>query len=163
MLRIGILLILAVAIGGGCTKKKGNVRVGDKVPAISAVDLDDNKAVLADYMGKILIVQFWQDACCAEQLPVTEAVIQKYADQGVKAVGLNIEDSAEAIRTAMRAYNITFPTLRDRLGITAKRFGVHGLPTYFIVDQNGVVKYRILGNATFKHMEKKILSLLKNL
>lgn len=138
-----------------CEKKK--LRMGDSLPEIGVMDLQGNPKKLQDYNSKVLIIVFWQDACCSDQLPLLNKLYLQYCDQGLGILGINLNDTKEKVGRVISALQIDFPNVLDQMLITSKRYQVYGLPTYFIVGEDRVIQDRIMGNVPITHLEKKIL------
>ncbi len=157
---VWLLLFCAVLLVAACEKKKP-LGVGDLFPVLTVVDLNGKTVKIKDFNGKVSVIQFWQDACCGDQLPILEAVYKKYKDQGLRVMGINLRDSQEKVKRVVRALKLSFPNVRDPLLIVSKRCQVYGLPTYFIVGPKGVIREKILGNVPQPHLEKRVVRLLE--
>jgi peroxiredoxin len=101
---------------------------------------------LADYAGKIVLLEFWSFKC-----PVSLAyndriadLQSKYGDQGLVVLALasnKNESPAEVTRNAANL-KLPFPVLLDHDGLIAARLGATHTPSVFIVDRQGVLRYR---------------------
>jgi peroxiredoxin len=60
-----------------------------------------------------------------------------------------------------RFHSLTYPILVDERGLVAKKFGVIGLPTNFVVDDEGVLRDKLIGNAGLSEFEKLFTTILK--
>ncbi len=155
-LATAIFCVWSVLFFTACEKKQ--VRIGDPLPELGVVDLQDNTKKLKDYNdSKALIIVFWQDACCSDQLPLLNTLYQKYRDKGLTILGVNLNDTKEKVGRVVSTLHIDFPNVLDQMLITSKRYQVYGLPTYFIAGKNRVILDRIVGNVPIDHLEKKIL------
>lgn len=74
-----------------------------------------------------------------------EAAWQKYQEQDVVFLGVNIQDREEAARAFLQEFGITYPNGRDTAGKIAIAYGVWGLPETFILDREGVITYKHIG------------------
>ncbi|WP_248242547.1 TlpA family protein disulfide reductase [Microbacterium kunmingense] len=115
--------------------------------------LDDGSTVTeADYAGEVLVVNFWYAACapCRVEAPFLEEVNQAYADAGVSFLGVNTYDSAEASLAFAETYGVTYPSaLAVEDGSTklafAERTPLNATPTTLVIDREGRVAARIIG------------------
>jgi cytochrome c biogenesis protein CcmG/thiol:disulfide interchange protein DsbE len=98
--------------------------------------------------GKILIVNFWASWCypaCYEEAPRLQRVWERFRDEGVVVIGVNIQDQERPAREFIRQFNQTFPNGMDRSGRISIDFGVYGVPETFIIDQDGLIVGKYAG------------------
>lgn len=115
--------------------------------------LADGTAVSsADYAGKVLVVNFWYAGCppCRLEAPDLQALSQKYQDQGVSFLGVNLYDSASTAASFERDKGVTYPSVLDRetgsvLLAFSKTVPPKATPTTLVIDKQGRVASRILG------------------
>jgi cytochrome c biogenesis protein CcmG/thiol:disulfide interchange protein DsbE len=115
---------------------------GDGVgPAGAKVDLDDLR-------GKTVVLNFWASWCspCKEEAPVLEAVARKYrADGDVVVLGVDVQDLSGKGRDFAKRYGVSYPSLRDGGGGAQRRFEVAALPETFVVDPEGRIALKVIG------------------
>ena len=107
----------------------------------------------ADYLGKVLVVNFWYAGCppCRAEAGDLQAVWTKYQEQGVSFVGVNIRDqNAATARAFENTFGITYPSVMDAASgtMTLAFSGVVGpnaVPTTLVIDMQGRVSARVLG------------------
>lgn len=128
-------------------------------------DINDGVHRLADYRGKIMIVNFWATWCppCRFELPSMERLWQKLKKEEVIMLGINVGEDADTIFTFTADYPVSFPLLMDRDSSVTKMYKVLGIPTSFIIDQEGRIVYRAVGTREWDEdlLIKKILELNK--
>ena len=93
-----------------------------------------------------LLVHFWATWCpvCQAEEDSIQSISQDYA-----VLGIALEDgSPESIRRYMREHGLSFPTIQDTDGGIARRFGVKGVPTSFVVDAEGRIRFVEMGYTT---------------
>ncbi len=106
----------------------------------------------ADYEGEVLVVNFWYAACapCRAEAPDLEAVYQKLKADGASFVGVNIYDGAETSQAFARKFDVGYPSILDaesgavRLAF-AGDISPNAVPTTFVLDRQGRIAARILG------------------
>lgn len=124
--------------------------VGRSAPALALPSLDPAQPPLAAgaLLGRAWVLNVWASWCepCTQELPQ----LQQLAAQGVTVVGLNYKDDAAAARRWLeRAGRSPFEaSLQDANGHAALDWGVSGVPETFIVDAQGVVRWRHAGALT---------------
>jgi len=143
------------------------------VPAIrgkpaAAFELPDTKGQtrkLADFKGKVLLVNFWATWCgpCLIELPWFVEFQKQYGPQGLEVIAISLdEDAAKVVPPFVEKHN--FSTLTVLLGDdkTAELFGgLLGLPTTFMVDRNGNYYSKHQGLVGKDDVEMEILELLQ--
>lgn len=102
---------------------------------------------LEDLHGKAVFLNFWASWCppCRAEARTLEAAWQKYRDQDVVFVGVNIQDQEEDARAFLKEFGITYPNGMDRGGRIAIGYGVWGLPETFFIDRGGRITYKHVG------------------
>lgn len=122
-------------------------QAGSPAPRFELADANGKKIALEDFRGKVLLLNFWAPWCasCRIELPALEALHRKYADAGLRIVGITEDTSEEGMRKAAQKSGLSYPLLIDREGKVADVFRVSGLPTTFIIDRTGVIRYRHAG------------------
>lgn len=110
--------------------------------ATTLEDLEGRAQPLAQWRGKVMVVNFWATWCppCLEEIPVFVALQRRYADRGVQFVGLAIDDKAKVTEFARRL-EINYPALiAEKEGLTLARNAgnrLGGLPFTVIIDRHG--------------------------
>lgn len=135
-------------------------------PNFSFEDLDGKKRALSDYKGKVVLVNFWATWCppCRREMPSMERLYQKLKSGPFTIVAVNQYENVDLVFsfTGQLEPQPTFPILLDTKSVSAKAWGVKGLPASFIVDKQGKVAYRAMGGREFDHpeIEKKLRALM---
>lgn len=114
--------------------------------------------------GKVLIVNFWASWCypaCYEEAPRLQRVWERFRDQGVIVIGVNIQDREDAARKFIQLFGQTFPNGMDRSGRISIDFGIYGVPETFIIDQKGIIVGKFVGAVPEEWMINHILRLLQ--
>jgi cytochrome c biogenesis protein CcmG/thiol:disulfide interchange protein DsbE len=144
------LLIWKVAFGNE-TGAADELAKGKLVhaPAFTLDRLDeDGQLGIADLAGKAVVVNFWASWCvpCRDEAPVLQKTYERYRDQGLVVLGVDVNDFRQDARRFMRRYGVTYPVVYDGKGSTVGKWGVRGFPETFFVDRTGkLVGERIEG------------------
>src|SRR3970040_1477469 len=74
--------------------------LGDAVPNFTLRNDDGGVVALADFRGKIVVLNFWATWClpCIEEMPSLKRFAEKYADQGVQVIGVSLDEDPDAYR-----------------------------------------------------------------
>ena len=133
---------------------------------ITLADLDENEVTIGKLEEPVRIINFWATWCgpCVAEIPEFQAFHEEYGDQGVKVIGIALdEQGAEIVRPFVEENNMTYLTLIDTAGKSASSFGgVYAIPTTFIVDQDGMVHKKHVGLMSYENLESAVLPLLAN-
>ena len=122
--------------------------VGKPTPAFVLKGLEGQEVKLADFAGKVLIVDFWATWCgpCKAELPTFVALQSQYADQGFSLIGLSVDDSADQVRPFAQEHHLNFPLLMADAKVREAYGNISAIPTTFVIDKKGIVRYTHVGS-----------------
>jgi cytochrome c biogenesis protein CcmG/thiol:disulfide interchange protein DsbE len=142
------LVLIALIAYGLATKVKPRTEEGKAAPEFDLPLLDGSGSLSSDDLkGSPVVINFFASWCfpCREEAPDLERLSRKYADEGVRFVGVNVQgglpptllDSEEGARDFVEEFDISYPVVADTEGTLAKQLmDFYGLPqTFFIDDQ----------------------------
>lgn len=120
---------------------------------------------LADYRGKVILLNFWATWCppCRHEMPAMERLYRRFRDRGFVVLALNQWEAPDLVFAYTGDLDVfpSFPMLFDPQSSVSQQYGVKGLPTSFVIDRSGQVIYRAIGGREFDHPE--ILQILEGL
>lgn len=121
-----------------------DLRLGSTPPALSLVDLDGQPLTLADYSGKVLLLDFWASWCvpCRRANPLLKQLHGKFAGQGFAILSISVDDEAAELREAIRADSMSWRHVFDGKGWeteAALRYGVESVPHMLLLGRDGKV------------------------
>ncbi len=121
--------------------------VGKVAPSFAFTLFDGTTVRLEDLRGKVVFLNFWASWCppCRAEARTLEAAWQKYKDQDVMFLGIDIQDTEEDARAFLREFGVTYPNGRDASGKIAIDYGVWGIPETFFIDREGRITYKHIG------------------
>lgn len=154
-----LLLVVFVAACGGEPPAKLNT--GDAAPRFKTVQLDGTPIDFpATYAGKPVVLRFWADWCkfCEPEMKLIDQVRQRHA--GLAVLAVNAGQDKATIAAFMQRIGVGYPSALDENSKIAKSYGVVGLPTTFLIDGQGVVRGKIVGEADEAMFERHIKALL---
>ena len=132
-------------------------------------DLDGKTHTLADYNGKVVLINFWASWCppCRAEMPSIQRLKQRMAGKPFVILAVDMAESENQIRAflkQMKTAKIDFTILRDTNGKTLKAWKVFVFPTSFVLDANGQLRYSLLGSTEWDapNTVQRIESLLPN-
>lgn len=96
-----------------------------------------------DAAGKVLVLDFWATWCapCKASFPKVDAIYQKHAAKGLMVVAINEDEEPDKVPPFLAEVKPSFTIAYDNKGKAAEAFGVETMPSSFIIDRRGVVRY----------------------
>ena len=122
--------------------------VGDPAPDFSLTGLDGAKHQLTDYKGHVTFVNFWATWCgpCQVELPTLEKFVAQQGAKGAMVLAVNAGETIDQINSYFKQNDISGLTvLLDSNIEVYTAYGINALPTTFIVDKEGIIRYRHFG------------------
>jgi peroxiredoxin len=118
---------------------------------------------LADYRGKVVVLNFWATWCppCREEMPSMERAHRKLRGEHIVLLAVNVGESEEQIFEFTGRYPVTFPLPLDLDGAVLRQYPVVGLPTTFVIDPRGMVTHRAIGGREWD--DDRLLGVLRQL
>ncbi len=158
---IVVVVIFVVFSKGRVTTT--NLAIGKIPPNISLKDLSGNNVVIpADLKGKVTLIHFWVSSCsyCVTEMCTLESYYRKHHDKGIIAFSINAgEDRKSAIRYISKL-KISYPILLDHDLSVTKQYGVVGVPTTYILDREGVLRFKFAGEISAFKLDEAVKTLL---
>jgi peroxiredoxin/outer membrane lipoprotein-sorting protein len=107
-------------------------------------DVDGQQVRLSDFKGKTVVLTFWATWCppCKEELPALQKILEDRKDVAVLAVD---DENRGAVRDFLKEKQYSFTVLLDHKRTLFKRFGVHFIPTVFVINGQGLIIREIIG------------------
>lgn len=125
-------------------------------------DINGKTYKSSKYKGKILLLDFWYRGCpwCMHSIPQLMRVFEKYKKEPVALLGMNVDKDINDARFVVEKMEIKYVNLQA--GEIAKDYEVTGYPTFFIIDQDGIVRERHVGwsEDLFERISRSIDKLL---
>jgi cytochrome c biogenesis protein CcmG, thiol:disulfide interchange protein DsbE len=163
-----LFIVLAVFLALGLKGKPGEIPsplLNKPAPVFSAPKLiaPNEKLSPADFKGKVWLFNVWASWCvsCRAEHPVINQLAQQ---QAAIIVGLNYKDDLAAaklwLETLGNPYNDSVMDADGRIGID---WGVYGVPETFVMDKQGMVRYKHTGPVTEEDVQQIFLPLIAKL
>lgn len=102
---------------------------------------------LDDYKGKVVLVNFWATWCppCRREMPSMQRLKEKMSGRPFVILGVDSAEQREEVEAFLKLVKVDFPVLLDQDTAATRRWKVFALPTSFLVDRNGKVRFSISG------------------
>jgi len=134
-------------------------------PQVTFVSLQGEKITTASLRGKVVLVNFWATDCitCVKEMPDITATYNKYRAQGFETIAVAMRhDPPNYVLNYVDKNKLPFTVALDPMGELAKAFGeVKLTPTTFVIDKQGNVVTRILGEPDFAKLHALLEEKLK--
>jgi cytochrome c-type biogenesis protein len=149
-LSVGIAAMATLACSQSeSTRLPERVAVGAPAPSYKAVSLSGDSVSLAAFRGKTILLNVWATWChpCRDEIPELQAIHEHYKARGLELVGVSIDADGndDVIRQFMQDFKMTYPIWRDPDERVSTRFLVVGVPATFLIDRQGVLRWRKTG------------------
>ena len=120
---------------------------GSLAPDFLLKTLDGGEIRLSDLRGKAVIVNLWATWCapCRKEMPQFVAAYDRYRDEGLEIIALNLQESASIIQPFVDDFGMEFPVALDKRGAVSDEYRIIGLPTTYFIDREGVIRDVFLG------------------
>lgn len=142
---------------------------GTRAPAFQAATTTGKQISLSALRGKVVLLDYWATWCgpCRGATPMLQRLHQKYGKRGLRVIGLSVDEPATVpqVRPFMRHFGVTYAvsTAPDRHIRAARAYRVRGIPSQYLIDKKGVVRWSAPGYAPDEEAEldaliKKLLA-----
>jgi peroxiredoxin len=126
-------------------------------PDFSLEDLEGKMVNLRDHRGRVLLLNFWATWCpnCRQERPSLNALYNQYQSQDFVLFRIDSKESRETVLKFLEKEPSQVPILLDIKGKVERLFGVWAHPTTYLIDRQGIVRYRSVGAVDWTTPEVK--------
>ena len=148
-----LALLLAFALPASAQELKP--WAGVITPALELPDLEGKPHRLADYRGRVVLVNFWATWCvpCREEMPSIERLRASLEGRPFAVLAVNLAEPEPRIRKFLEAMPVRFAVLLDRDTQAARAWQAKILPATYILGPDGAIRYRHLGELDWSKPE----------
>jgi cytochrome c biogenesis protein CcmG, thiol:disulfide interchange protein DsbE len=151
---LGFLALCTITFGSGCGGRQGpgaatggeegeHTLIGAPAPTFELPSRSgDGKVALAEGSGKVVIVDFWATWCepCRDSFPVYQRMVDKF-DGKLIVIGVSVDEEPDGIEKFAADTGAKFDLVWDEGQVLSERYKPPTMPTSYIVDKNGVVRF----------------------
>ena len=142
---------------------KGKPEIGKSASTFSLTSVNGGNKMAIE-KGKVTIVDFWATWCepCKKSFPKYQELYVKYKASGLEILAISVDDEKKEIPDFIKTYGAKFPVGWDEGHKVADCYKPPNMPSAYVIDKNGVVKFVRNGyhDGEEKELEKEIKSLL---
>ena len=119
------------------------VGVGDEAPEFEL----DGEVRLADYRGKLVLLNFWATWCppCVAEVPSLNNLYERFRDDGLVVLAVSVDTEEDVYRQFLDRFGVTFPTVLDPERIVSSRYGTLKYPESYLINREGAVVQKYVG------------------
>jgi peroxiredoxin len=142
---VALLLVPSFAVA---SSSDVGPNIGKKAPSFELNSLDGKKVGLSDYSGKVVLLNFWASWCgpCKAEMPSLNALYTELKDRDFVVLAVSIDSSEGPVRSFRTEKGLAFPILMDpEKEVYFDDYAVFALPTSFLIDADGVVREKFMG------------------
>ena len=154
-----IAMVLFAALAGVALVGAAQPTVGQPAPDFQLNLVDGSRVLLSDLRGQVVVLNFWATWCapCRQELPMLDGYYRVRRERGLRVFAVTTEDSLP-LRQLRRVFAaMAIPSVRSIRGPYGM---IEGLPTNFIIDRAGRVRYAQSGAFTLETLNELVVPLL---
>lgn len=122
-------------------------RRGEKAPGFTLADLTGGAHRLPESArGKILVLHFWGSTCgyCREEIRILTQLHKEHRND-LLPLSINVGETPVVVKKFIDKLELNYPVLLDVKSEVARQYGIFGIPVTYLVDREGIVRFRIFG------------------
>jgi peroxiredoxin len=131
-------------------------------PDFSLADLSGQDIHLSEYRGKVILLDFWATWCepCKTEIPHFIDMQNRYAGQGLQVIGISMDDEEKPVRDFQQQFKMNYPVAIGNAKLAESYGGILGLPITFVIDRQGRIYKRHIGQTESSVFEGEVRKLL---
>ena len=141
------------------------VKVEYPAPELTLNDPQGISHALADYRGQVVLINLWATWCipCTKEMPTLQDYYENYRDRGFVVIAVNDGEPAADVLHFATEYDLSFPIWLDpTYKATEQAFKTMNLPSSFVIDREGIVRFMWVGGISREMLDQHITPLIKD-
>ena len=124
-------------------------------------DFSGNEMNLDNYLGKLIIINFWATWCvpCIHEMPELNKAYTSFKNDDVEIIAINFAETRSEVDEFVNKYHLEFPILLDKYGDVSQDYRVRNLPVTYFISPDGIIMDLVLGGITQELIETKLKQL----
>jgi peroxiredoxin len=145
------------AAGPGCASPQGKANLDFKLK-----DMNGKTVNLAEYKGKVVLLNFWATWCgpCKVEIPEFVRAYTEHKDKGFVILGVSIDDTAEQLREFAAKWKMNYPVLLLQDDFEDAYGPLYAVPVSIFIDRNGSICRKKFGEVKKDELERELKALL---
>jgi thiol-disulfide isomerase/thioredoxin len=142
-------------------------QINAPAPDFELKSLTGEKKHLADYQGKVIVLNFWATWCgpcivlnfwatwcgpCKDEMPFFQEIYERYGSE-IAVLAVNNQETVDKVSPFVEELGLTYEILMDNDGSVATQYQVIGFPTTYFIDPNGIIKFLHVGVLTEEQLD----------
>jgi peroxiredoxin len=149
------VLAAAVFLALACVANAADLKpwTGGPLPEFTLKDMNGATQRLADYRGKVVLINFWATWCgpCRDEMPSIQELSNRLKGRPFAVLAINLDEPESRIRTFLGQMSVDFPILLDPERKVARQWNARILPASFLVGPDGRIRYSLIGELDWGH------------
>jgi peroxiredoxin len=162
-----------VAVGGGATLGEWAkaslfelryLQVGMQAPAAESKTLTGEKASLADYRGKVVVLDFWATWCvpCREMIPHEREMVAKFKDKPFALISVSVDEEKKELEEFIAREPMPWAHWWEGPNAPlVKQWNIQAFPTIYVIDAKGVIRHKHIRASELEKAVEKLLAEVK--
>ena len=147
---IRILAVLAMLVSAGAAFARVHmIEIGAPAPAFDLPVFNNTHrhVALTSLRGKVVLLDFWASWCgpCRQSFPVYEALRKEMPASDFAVLAVNLDEMIDGPTAFLEEHPVGYTSVADPLGEVARKYGLIGMPSSFVLDRDGIVRARHIG------------------
>ena len=159
-----LIAVLAALLGWIVFRHHSGSRSTEPIPApdFTLTDTSGHALKLSSYRGKVVLLDFWATWCepCKVEVPHFIDMQNRYGTQGLQVIGISLDDDEKPVRDFEQQYKINYPIAVGNAKLAQAYGGILGLPIAFVIDREGRIVTRHIGQTSPSVFDDEIRRLL---
>jgi cytochrome c biogenesis protein CcmG, thiol:disulfide interchange protein DsbE len=157
-----LVTVFAMVFASGIARARPAPTVA---PTLELTTLDGKSVRLADFMGRVLLVDIWASWCgpCKSSFPSLDALYLELHPRGLDLLAVNVDERRHDAEEFLSHHPHQMPVVLDPKGRVPEAFGADAMPSSFLIDRSGKIRFRHAGYtpATLEVYRQEIAALLE--
>jgi cytochrome c biogenesis protein CcmG, thiol:disulfide interchange protein DsbE len=158
--------ILSVCPTLGLTPAGAEVSPTDRrytvAPNFVRTDLEGHLLRLDQFRGRVVLLNFWATWCgpCVEEIPAFSRWQHKFGGGSLQVIGVSMDDDEGGVKRFIAKHRVAYPIVMGDAKLGESFGGIYGLPQSLLIDAQGRIVYRSVGQSNIEILRSKLSALI---